>query len=54
MGRSPIWLCAIVGSSAGGLVPALWGGSALGLASLALATVGGVAGVIVGVRLSSI
>ena len=53
MGRSVIWLCAFVGSTVGGLVPALWGGSAFGVASLGLATVGGVAGIFVGARLSA-
>ena len=32
MGRSAIWLCVLAGSTIGGFVPALWGGSALGLA----------------------
>lgn len=54
MGRSVIWLCVAVGSTIGGFVPAVWGGSALGVASLLLGAVGGVAGVFVGVRLSSL
>jgi hypothetical protein len=53
MGRSVIWLCVLVGSTIGGLVPALWGGSAFGLSSLALSALGGAAGVFAGARLSS-
>ena len=52
MGRSMIGLCILVGSTVGGFVPALWGASAFGLTSLLMATVGGVAGVFVGARLS--
>jgi hypothetical protein len=48
-----IWLFALVGSTVGSVIPALWGGSMLGLASLALGTAGGVAGVLVGARVSS-
>jgi hypothetical protein len=53
MGRSVVGLCVLVGSTAGGLVPALWGGSAFGLSSLALCALGGAAGVFAGARLSS-
>jgi hypothetical protein len=53
MSRSVIWLFALVGSTVGGALPALWGGSMLGLSSLALATLGGVAGVLVGARVSA-
>ena len=52
MGRSVIGLCVIAGSTVGSFVPALWGASAFGLASLLMAAVGGVAGVFVGARLS--
>ena len=48
-----IWLCVLVGCTIGGLVPALWGGSAFGLSSLALSALGGAAGVFAGARLSS-
>ncbi|HZT94630.1 MAG TPA: hypothetical protein VE985_09155 [Gaiellaceae bacterium] len=44
MDRRVLWLFAAVGMTVGGLLPQLWGGSALGVASLALGTLGGVAG----------
>jgi hypothetical protein len=53
-GRSAVWLCAVAGLTAGGLAPVLWGGSALGLASLLCGLIGGVAGVFLGARLSGI
>jgi hypothetical protein len=52
MGRSVIGLCVLVGSTIGSIVPSVWGASELGLTSLLFATVGGVAGVFVGARLS--
>ena len=51
--RSVIGLCALVGTIAGGYVPALWGGSSLSFASLVFGALGGVAGIWVGVRLSA-
>jgi hypothetical protein len=54
VGRSVIGVCAIVGTIVGGFLPALWGGSELGLSSLLLSGVGGVAGVFLGSRLSGI
>ena len=44
MDRRVVWIFVGVGMTVGGLVPEVWGGSALGLASLVLATLGGVAG----------
>jgi len=44
MDRRIVWLFVGVGMTVGGLVPELWGGSALGLASLAIGCLGGVAG----------
>lgn len=40
-----------MGMVVGGFVPALWGGSQLGLASLLTGVLGGLAGVWAGVRL---
>jgi hypothetical protein len=40
-----VWIFILVGSTIGGLLPEAWGGSAFGLASLALGSLGGVAGV---------
>jgi len=53
MDKRVIWLCVLGGSTLGGLIPALWGDSAFGGASLLLGVVGGIAGVWVGVRLAS-
>jgi hypothetical protein len=50
--RSTIGLWATFGTFAGSFVPDLWGGSELGLASVVLGALGGVAGVWLGVRLS--
>jgi hypothetical protein len=42
--RRVVWISVGVGMTVGGFVPLVWGGSALGLASLVLGSVGGVAG----------
>jgi hypothetical protein len=42
--RRVIWIFVAVGTTIGGLMPLVWGGSTLGLASLALACLGGIAG----------
>ena len=47
-----IWLCAMGGTTIGGFVPALWGGSSLGASSLLFSLFGGIAGIWVGIRLS--
>ena len=44
MDRRVVWLFVGVGMIVGGLVPVVWGGSALGLASLVFGSLGGVAG----------
>jgi hypothetical protein len=44
MDRRVVWLFVVVGSTMGGFAPEAWGGSAFGFASLALACLGGVAG----------
>jgi hypothetical protein len=51
--RGTIWMCATMGTLVGGFVPALWGGSQLGVASLLFAALGGFAGVWAGVRLTT-
>ncbi|HEY2326713.1 MAG TPA: hypothetical protein VGH52_04425 [Gaiellaceae bacterium] len=51
--RRVIWLCATLGMVVGGSVPAVWGGSQLGLGSLLLGTLGGMAGVWAGVYLTN-
>jgi hypothetical protein len=45
MERRVVWLFVAVGSTIGGLAPEAWGGSAFGLASLALGCLGGLAGI---------
>jgi hypothetical protein len=52
MGRGLIGLGLLVGSTAGGFLPSLWGASSWGLQSVFFSFVGGVAGVIWGARLS--
>jgi hypothetical protein len=42
--RRVVWVFVVVGSTIGGFVPMVWGGSGLGLASLALGCLGGIAG----------
>jgi len=42
----------MAGLTVGGFVPMLWGASSLGLSSLVFSTLGGAAGVWVGVRIS--
>jgi hypothetical protein len=48
-----MWIFVLVGSTLGGLAPTAWGGSTLGLASLALGCLGGLAGVWCAVRLAA-
>jgi hypothetical protein len=52
MDRGIVWLFVGVGMVVGGFVPLVWGGSALGLASLVLGSLGGVAGLWVAVKLT--
>jgi hypothetical protein len=42
--RRIVWIFVGVGMTLGGFVPLAWGGSALGLSSLVLGSLGGVAG----------
>ena len=51
MGRSGIGFGALLGSTLGGFLPSLWGGSSFSVLSLACAAMGGVAGVLLAVRL---
>jgi hypothetical protein len=51
--RSVIGLCALVGTTAGGYLPVLWGSSSFSMTSLLFGVLGGIAGVWVGVRLST-
>lgn len=47
-----IWLGMFIGSTAGGFVPLLWGGSALSLSSVFLSAAGGILGIWAGYRIS--
>jgi hypothetical protein len=51
MDRRIVWILVGVGMTLGGLLPEVWGGSALGVAALALAFLGGVAALWIAVRL---
>jgi hypothetical protein len=51
--RRLIGFCALVGCTAGSFLPALWGGSSLGLGSILFAFVGGAAGVFIGARIAN-
>lgn len=44
MDRRVVWIFVVVGSTIGGFAPMVWGGSSLGVASLALGCLGGIAG----------
>jgi hypothetical protein len=50
--RRVVWVFVGVGMTVGGFLPELWGGSALGLAALVLASLGGVVGLWLAVRLT--
>ena len=52
MTKKFIWGGFFVGSSVGGYLPSLWGGSALSMSGILLSFVGGVAGVWLGYRLA--
>ena len=52
MDRRVVWIFVGVGMTVGGFLPEAWGGSALGLASLALGSLGGLAGLWLAVRLT--
>jgi len=54
MGKSVIGMCAGFGSVVGGYVPVLWGASGFSLVSIVFGLAGAVAGVWLGVRLSSV
>jgi len=54
VGRSLIGFCALVGGTAGGFVPELWGASSFSLGSLVFSALGGIAGVWLGVRLADV
>ncbi len=52
MERRVVWLFVGFGMAVGGFVPLMWGASALGFASLVFGTLGGVAGLWAGLKLT--
>lgn len=52
MDRRVVWIFVGVGTTVGGLLPEAWGGSAFGVASLALGCLGGLAGLWFAVKLT--
>jgi hypothetical protein len=53
MDKRVIWLFALVGATVGGFVPDVWGGSTLGMASIGMGVVGGIAGLWLGARVAA-
>jgi hypothetical protein len=54
MTRGVIGICVLVGGTAGGFVPELWGGSAWGVSALFFSALGAAAGVFLGARIQSL
>ena len=50
--KSLIWIGVFVGSTVGGSLPMLWGGGFMSMSSVILSTVGGLAGIWGGFKLS--
>ncbi|MBP7804835.1 MAG: hypothetical protein KA052_01270 [Candidatus Pacebacteria bacterium] len=50
--KTMIWIFLLAGAVLGSLVPSLWGESMTSLESLGLCIVGGIAGVLVGYKMS--
>ena len=51
--RSTIGICATFGTFAGGYLPELWGSSSFSAISVLFSAIGGIAGIWVGIRLST-
>jgi hypothetical protein len=49
--RRIVWIFIGVGMTVGGVLPVIWGGSALGFASLVFGTLGGAAGLWLALKL---
>ncbi len=50
--KSLIWIGVFVGSTLGSLVPLLWGADMLSFSSIVWSTIGGLAGIYLGFKLS--
>lgn len=51
--KTPVLIGTLVGSSIGGLVPSLWGANAFSLSSLIFGSIGAIAGIYIGFKLSN-
>jgi len=49
--KTLIWIFLFIGSGIGGYLPALWGASLFSYSSIIGSTIGGIAGVILGMKL---
>ena len=52
MDRKLIWLAMIVGSTVGGVIPALWGAGFLSLSGLAFSAVGAIGGIYIAFKMT--
>lgn len=50
--KSLIWIGVFVGTTVGGFIPTLWGAGMLSFSSIMWSTVGGLAGIYLGFKLS--
>ena len=50
--KSLIWIGVFAGSTVGSFLPMLWGGDVLGVSSIIWSTIGGLAGIWVGFKVS--
>lgn len=49
--KTLVWIFLFIGSGIGGYLPALWGAPLLSYSSITGSTIGGIAGVILGIKL---
>jgi hypothetical protein len=50
--KSLIWVGMIVGSTVGAYIPELWGAGVFSFSSIFLSAVGGIAGILIGFKMS--
>jgi dipeptide/tripeptide permease len=51
--KTMIYTGLFIGSTIGGFIPTLWGDSAFSISAVLLSAVGGIAGIVVGFKISS-
>jgi len=51
--KTIVWICLFLGSLIGGFVPVLWGGSIFSFLSIFLSAVGGIVGILVGLKIEN-